>query len=60
MQKCGIFITHHKYNNTPTSRIILQTTNRCPQQIKLKNFAKVNFMHYIRINMTPQRSVKHT
>lgn len=60
MQKCGIFITHRKYNNTPTSRIILQTTNRRPQQIKLKNFAKVNFMHYIRINMTPQRSVKHT
>ena len=60
MQKCRIFITHCRYDKTPTSRIILQTTNRRPQQIKLKNFAKVNFMHYIRINMTPQRSIKHT
>lgn len=60
MRKCGIFITHCRYDKTHTSRIILQTTNQRPQQIKLKNFAKVNFMHYIRINMTPQRSVKHT
>ena len=60
MHKCGIFITHYKYKNTLALRIILQTSNLRLQQIKLENFAKVNFMHYIRINMTPQRSVKHT